>query len=286
MPGSQLPDLKIRVVLLFVFLMVTVPLFAQHKIPSGYCITSQEEQVFEAINKIREAYKKKPLKLSVSLSFVARTHVQDLQVNHPDTSICNLSSWSNKGKWTPCCFNPYVVNQEGMWNKPKELTNYRYRGYELASYFQDGMNVDSLVRFLQDADDALDMILTQNAWEKKSWVCMGVGLSKNYASLWFGQREDAAGAPKLCHKGKKVSDKTVVKAKVYYLIAGSFPNKSDAKEALRRFKKNGYKDAGILEGKGRVRIYLARYKSFTEASNAKKKLPYNHRKAWILEGTR
>lgn len=286
MPVSRNKSLGSPIILMFVFWVVSIPLFAQHKIPSGYCMTGQEEQVFEAINKIREAYHKKPLKLSVSLSFVAHTHVYDLQVNHPDTSICNLSSWSDKGKWTPCCFNPYVVNQNGMWNKPKELTNYRYRGYELASYFQDGMNVDSLVHFLQDADDALDMILTQNDWEKKSWVCMGVGLSQNYATIWFGQRDDAAGKPKLCRKGKSKSAGTVVKAKVYYLIAGSFPDKSDAKEALRRMKKNGYNHAGILEGKGRIRVYLARYKSFKEADNARKKLPYNHRKAWILEGSR
>ncbi|MBN2638594.1 MAG: SPOR domain-containing protein [Bacteroidales bacterium] len=276
---------SLRIILTIGVIFTSFYVDAQHKIPSGYCMTSEEEQVAEAINKIREVYHKKPLELSVSLSFVAHTHVNDLQVNHPDTSICNLSSWSDKGSWTPCCFNPYVVKQECMWDKPKELTTYRYRGYELASYFQDGMNVDSLVKFLQDADDALDMILTQNDWEKKSWICLGVGLSDNYASIWFGQRPDAEGKPKICKNNRhKETVKTEIHQKVYYLIAGSFPNMSDAKEALRRTKKNGFDQAGILEAKGRIRLYLDKYKSLKEATKARKKLPYEHRKAWILQG--
>lgn len=270
--------------LISVFWSYTI--YAQHKIPSHYCLSEQEKWVASAINKIREANNKKPLQLSVSLSFVARTHVVDLQVNHPDTSICNLSSWSNKGNWTPCCYNPYVVKNDGMWDKPKELTNYRYRGYELASYFQDGINVDTLLHFLQNSDEALNMILTQDLWSKKSWVCMGVGLSENYASLWFGQREDKDGTPEMCHKQKvkKPHKDLKVEKMVYYLIVGSFPNLNDAKEALRRMKKNGYHHAGILQSKGRIRIYINQYSGFKAAMKAKSKLPYSYRKSWVLEG--
>jgi hypothetical protein len=173
-----------------------------------------------------------------------------------------------------------------MWDKPKELTNYRYRGYELASYFQDGMNVDSLMRFLQNSDDTMDMILTDNFWEKKSWACVGVGLSDNYASIWFGQRPDREGKPKVCKGNESKRHKSVaIQKKVYYLIVGSFPNVSDAREALRRMKRNGYKDAGILRNKGRSRVFIHRYDSFKEANQAKKKLPYIYRKAWVLEAT-
>ena len=279
-------NIKHPLLFLLLFFFYSFPLHAQHKIPSKFCITAQEERVAEAINKIREAHHKKALQLSVSLSYVGRMHARDLQVNHPDTSICNLSSWSDKGKWTPCCFNPYVVNQKGMWDKPKELTNYRYRGYELASYFQDGMNVDSLMQFLQNADDAMDMILTDNYWEKKSWACVGVGLSDNYASIWFGQRLDREGKPKVCKGNASKRHKSVaIQKKVYYLIVGSFPNVSDAREALRRMKRNGYKGAGILRNKGRSRVFIHRYDSFKEANQAKKKLPYIYRKAWVLEAT-
>ncbi len=104
-------------------------LLAQKKIPSSFCLHPAEKRLADSINNIRLSQGKKALQLSVSLSFVARAHVADLLNNHPDTSICNLSSWSDKGPWKACCYNPYVVNHNGMWEKPKELTNYPYRGY-------------------------------------------------------------------------------------------------------------------------------------------------------------
>lgn len=277
----------------YVFLVIiffsSLQLFAQHRIPSGYCMTKEEQQLAEAINKIRIEHGKSPVKLSVSLSYVAKTHVKDLEVNHPDTSVCNLSSWSNKGKWTPVCFNPYVVDQKAMWDKPRQLTRYPYNGYELAGYMQDGIIVDSLADLWDTLWQSLNMILTEGSWSKKSWRAMGVGIEGNYASVWFGQREDKEGEPRLCHRSRhetrkeKAEEKKIHQKEFYYLIVGSFPNMDDAREVVRRLKKNGFKNAGIMANPNKYRVYFDRYENYKEALKAKKKLPYNYKKTWILK---
>lgn len=120
--------------LVFAFLgLGTNKVLSQNTIPDGFCISPVEKQLFDKINTLLNEYGEKSLSLSASLSLVAKTHVDDLMKNRPDTSICNLSSWSDKGNWTSCCHNPYVPQQDCMWDKPKEITPYPYRGYELAS---------------------------------------------------------------------------------------------------------------------------------------------------------
>lgn len=272
-------------VLIFFF---SLKLFGQHRIPSGFCMNQDEKELAEAINKIRVKHGKSPIKLSLALTYVAETHVNDLEVNHPDTSVCNLSSWSNKGKWTPVCFNPYVVDRKAMWDKPRELTPYPYNGYELAGYMEGGIIVDSLAELWDTLGESLDMITTEGRWNNKKWEAMGVGISGNYASVWFGQREDNEGTPQLCSSKKeaakeKVIDKERHQKEYYYLISGSFPNMDDAGEAVRRLKENGFKHAGILASPNRIRIYLNRFENIKDALEAKKKLPYSYRDAWILK---
>ncbi len=275
--------------LFFVFIFFfSLKLFGQHKIPSGFCMDQNEKELAEAINKIRVEHGKKPVKLSVSLTFVAETHVKDLEVNHPDTSVCNLSSWSNKGKWTPVCYNPYVVDRKAMWDKPRELTPYPYNGYELVAYMEGGIHMDSLAILWDTLAESLDLITTEGIWNKKSWLAMGVGISGNYASVWFGQREDRKGEPRMCSSKKTAAkERVIAKEKhqkpFYYIISGSFPNIKDAGEAVRRLKKNGFSNAGILANSKRIRVYLNRFNKIKDAQKARKKLPYSYRKAWILK---
>ena len=259
-------------------------LIAQKKIPSDFCIRPAEKRLADSINRIRIAHGKKAIPLSVSLSYVAKVHVTDLIQNHPDTGICNLSSWSDKGKgrWKAVCFNPYVVSQEGMWKKPQELTSYRYRGYELAGYMQDSMRVDTILGLWEDSPEAMAMILTTGRWEKKSWAAMGVALNGHYASVWFGQRPDKAGEPKLCREKQKHTTK---KAKVhsYYLIYGSYPGISSAKKVLSRLKLKGYKKTGILRNHKHIRVYLYESSNFQQVKKERQKLSKKYPKLWILQ---
>jgi ribosomal protein S21 len=133
------------------------------------------------------------------------------------------------------------------------------------------------------------MILTEGKWQKKSWACMGVGLSEHYVALWFGQRPDSKGKPRLCKKqthhnvqqGPKTKQST--KVPTYYLVLGTYKSMKNANEALRRFRKNGFSKAGILRKNHKIRIYADRYKGFKAALKAKQRLPFSYRDAWILE---
>ena len=279
--------LKLTRFLLTFTLLFSAHIFAQKDIPDDFCISHQEQQLFDQLNILLEEYGEKPLQPSVSLFYVAHLHIDDLAQNHPDTSICNLSSWSDKGDWTACCHNPYLPQQDCMWDKPKELTRYPYRGYELAAYFEDEFNVDSVIGLLGNSKQVLDMLLTSGNFEKKTWICMGVGMNKHYVSVWFGQRADRAKNIILCdttdYQDAVPVASASVKAVNYYLIVGSLQELRDAKEFLRRLKKNGYENAGILSDSQNHRIYVKRFSNLKEAMFAKKQLPYSYRDAWIFK---
>jgi len=223
--------------------------------------------------------------LSASLSVVAKLHVKDLLEHHPDTSICNLSSWSDKGKWTPCCYNAYIPNPLCMKKKPKELTPYPYYGYEMAAYFQDDYSLDSLAPMWSDTKQVLDMILTRGEWAEKKWVVAGVGINNHYVSVWFGQKPDRQGYPKVCKGDSKEVKSSIVDSSTsfFYLIIASFTNRADAKEALKRTEKSGFNKAGILHNGINYRVYLDRFTTLKKASFEKEKLPATYRNAWILK---
>jgi hypothetical protein len=266
----------------FILIWLPILLYGQKKVPSSYCLHPVEKQLADSINHIRKIHGKKAIPLSVSLCYVARTHVNDLLKHHPDTSICNLSSWSNKGHWKPCCYNRYVTNHECMWRKPKELTSYPYRGYEMAAYSQDNMNIDSIIAMWEVSPEALDMILTKGIWEKKSWACMGIGVNRHYISVWFGQRADRAGKPKMCHKtSKNKISKTISHG--YYLIYGSFPDYSTAIRAQKRVKAKGFTKAGILKSGKYIRVYLYRSSDFQYIKKERQKWKKKYPGLWILQ---
>jgi hypothetical protein len=258
---------------------------SQNMIPDEFCISADEKKLFNMINDLRQDYDKPDIQLSICLSYVADRHVFDLETNHPDTSICNSSSWSDKGEWEACCHNKYVHDPDCMWDKPKQLTPYRYRGYELVTYFDDNPNADSIINLWGDSRDVLDMILTNGTFSKKKWICGGVAIGKNYVSLWFGQRSDVLGSPELC-KNEVDSDTTNNQADLsntYYLIFGSFPDKHSAKTAQKEYKKDGFENAEILIGNERIRVYLEKFETLKEAMFAKQQLPFKYREAWILK---
>ncbi|MBZ0241825.1 MAG: hypothetical protein K8F24_01300, partial [Bacteroidales bacterium] len=232
--------------LLLSFLLISLSASAQSFDYENVCLNASEQKLAKLINDFRKANRKGSLPLSKALSIVAKTHVADLQNNNPDTSICLTASWSNKGKWTACCYNKYILKEDCMWDKPKELTKYPYRGYEL-SYFEEGIiQVDSLFSIWMSSEETKDMLLTNGNHATKKWETMGLAVGENYACVWFGQRADAAGSPPGCETLKTAEIATAENAdnskpQKYYLIYGSFTLESDAKEAVKRFNNSGFK---------------------------------------------
>ena len=255
-------------------LFSTLWVSGQKAVPEDFCISPEAQRLGELLNDLRKDYGKSQVKFSVSLSYVAAVHVKDLYNNHPDTSICNLSSWSDKGTWTACCHNAYVPQQECMWSKPKELTPYPFRGYELAAFFEQGLNADSAMALWSGNKESLDMILTEGDFKSKNWQAVGVAIYKEYVSVWFGQRADNLGVPGVCTGGTQPiatsGDTTGNSRKVnFYLIIASFTDIRDAREALKRYRKSGYENAGILTGGENIRVYLDKYKDLKEVMFAK-----------------
>ncbi|MBC8319351.1 MAG: SPOR domain-containing protein [Bacteroidetes bacterium] len=280
----------ISVILLSLYFLLASPILVigQKEIPNDFCINKQEENLFNMINLLRADYEKPILQLSASLSYVAKLHVNDLQHNNPDTSICNLSSWSDNGKWTPCCYNKYLHDPGCMWDKPKELTPYTYRGYELVTFFEEDFNIDTIINLWSDSREVLNMIFTNDEYSNKKWMCAGIGISENYVSLWFGQRTDKLKRPDICDKGNYDNDPSAAiiatnKLSAYYLIFGSHNNMHAAREARRKIKENNFKNCDILVKNGKYRVYLDKFNTLKEALFAKQQLPFEYSEAWILK---
>lgn len=253
------------------------------KVPDDFCISESENNLLNRINLFRVENGKNEISNSLSLSYVASLHADDLLNNHPDTSICLLSSWSDKGNWKACCYNKYTECQDCMWDKPKELTQFTYRGYELAMYFENDFNVDSIMAMILSSDDARDMILTNGNYKKKKWICGGVGINKNYVSIWFAQRADKYGNAKVCKDEIVVVNDNQNKPSSFYVIISSSDNLKDAKESLKRLKQSGYTEAGILKSNQNQRVYLKVFSTLKEAMFFKQNLPYTYNDAWIFK---
>lgn len=275
--------LNIYIALIFSLLIFSNTNGQNGSIPDEFCISVTENQLFNRINQFRIENGKTSIENSISLSYVAKLHVDDLFKNKPDTSICNLSSWSDKGDWSACCYNSYVPNPDCMWDKPKEITSFKYRGYELALYFEEDFNVDTVMQLIQSSKEARDMILTNGNYKQKKWICGGFGINDNYVSIWFAQRPDKDGSPTIC-KGEEIQIESLEQEQAsFYLIVASFESVKDAREALRRLKQNGYKDSGILRSENNIRLYINKFDGLKEAMFFKQNLPYTYNDSWIYK---
>jgi hypothetical protein len=163
-------------------------------------LTTTEKALADQINKIRTDGGLPAVEISTSLTHVARAHVVDLNANHPDTGEdnrgedCNLHSWSNKGAWTPVCYTDDHNYKTLMWSKPGELTAYASSGYEIASFYSGGMTPETAVASWKGSPDHLSVIVNSGDWASHPWKAMGVGISGNYACVWFGELVDPAGS--------------------------------------------------------------------------------------------
>jgi hypothetical protein len=272
-----------------------LPLAAQPHTVDNFCISPAEEKLVEWINTLRRQSRLPEIQLSASLSYVAKTHVADLQMHRPDTSICSTGSWSDKGIWTPCCYQAYVLKNECMWDKPKELTPYSFRGYEI-SYYEEGIiQTDSLWKLWRSTAEVVDLILGRGIHSDKKWAAVGIGISDNYASLWLGQRPDPKGKPRICSqpdiafkpplKGQQQTTGAVTQTEIasrFYLIYGSFSVLADAEEAMRRYRNSGFRNAQVVTRDNKIRVALDVFPTLREAMFAKERLSASYADAWIL----
>ena len=158
--------------------------------PQGdFNLKPEEQQLFDLLNAYRKQQKLAPIALSPKLMQVARLHVYDLVTNQPAKGKCNLHSWSNKGKWSPCCYNGNDASAKCMWEKPKELTGYSGSGFEIAAYATN-MSPQIAIDGWKGSSGHNEVMINKGSWKNLNWQAVGVGISGDYAVIWFGTVAD------------------------------------------------------------------------------------------------
>lgn len=169
--------------------LITLTLLIFVFLTKGQNLSEEEIKLYELVMEYRAKNGLPSIPLSVSLTKVAKAHVEDLQVNKPVTSKCNLHSWSDKGPWMACCYTNDHANANCMWSKPRELTSYKGNGYEISFWTSGSATATQALNGWKTSSGHNSVIINAGIWNKK-WNAIGVGLSENYAVVWFGHELD------------------------------------------------------------------------------------------------
>lgn len=163
-------------------------------------LSQREKELAILVNEYRKSRGLKPLKVSKSLTFVARTHNNDQNKYYSESwkdkrgIEANLHSWSNHGKWTPVMYTSDHKHAEGMWNKPSELTDFKADGYEISAmgYFEADESAEFALKMWKKSEGHNAVLTGQGNWNSLS--VMGVSINGDHADIWFAdETNDPAG---------------------------------------------------------------------------------------------
>jgi hypothetical protein len=269
--------------------------FTQHPL-SEQCAESEELQLFELLTEYRRIHGLPPVPISKSLSYVARVHAMDLAFNRPDFGGCNPHSWSDKGSWKACCYARDEKRLACMNDKPKELTSYKAKAWEIV--YEGGETAKAIDAFdlWKDIGIFRDYLINTGKWTKP-WKAVGIGFYGDYATVWFGEGDDpekiyyGCGADSVqLNKSQDIisaeadeSTPSAPHAKVFRIITGSLNSLEKANLEVIRIRSLGYSNAKIVPSGNNFRISVADYPTEAEAQKAltgyKEKFP----SAWVLK---
>lgn len=160
-------------------------------------LTENEKELAILINQYRKSLNLKPLTISKSLTKVARTHVKDSNLNHPENGTDvrgvkgNLHSWSDQGSWKPVCYTSDHKYSDLMWSKPSELTQYKGSGFEISLYSSGTVTPKGALGGWKSSSGHNAVIIGEGYWSNLN--TMGIGIDGNYSHVWFGMEDDSAG---------------------------------------------------------------------------------------------
>ena len=159
-------------------------------------LTVDEATLYLAINAYRAKLGLSTLSFSKSLTQVARAHVQDSNNYHPERQVDvrgvqgNLHSWSSNGSWTPVVYTSDHLYADKMWSKPSELTQYTSPGFEISAN-AGSITPERALSLWMSSSAHNAVIIGSGQWG--DLTTMGVGISGDYAHVWFGSAADPAG---------------------------------------------------------------------------------------------
>lgn len=161
-------------------------------------LSEKEKELVKLINDYRISLGKKPLNVSKSLTYVARTHNRD-QVLHFENDLkddqgrpANMHSWSKYGNWTPTMYNKHSRHRL-IWNKPGELTPYKSEGFEISAgqqYYTEvyQMTPEIALNLWKNSPDHNEFIIKNNVLYDiyHAERIMGISIHDGFANVWFG----------------------------------------------------------------------------------------------------
>jgi len=281
----------------------------QGKIPVNFCISPVEVELYNMINEYRKLYNLPPIPLSRSLSYVAKTHARDLFFNRPDQGACNFHSWSDKGKWKPFCYPKDEKKNFSVWDKPKEITPYKSKGYEIVYWENNPVNIDSILPFWKSIDYFNSFLIYTGKWQGKKWMAIGVAIYENYASVWFGEIPDPEGEPWICGREPEkrpppdepktdslasavapaenqqktaIMDSMAVVPSYYIIVSSQQPMGKSNKLASELLAK-GYKDAKVMVKNNKVRVSIMEVNNKSAADSVLREVKKIYKDAWIYK---
>lgn len=277
--------------LLFLFLFVSILSQAQNfdaGVFENHCTSPEERKLYTLINEYRTSKQLPAIELSASLCYVAKVHAMDLAFNRPDFGGCNPHSWSDKGKWKPCCYAKDENRTACMTTKPKELTGYRYKAYETVYYDGEAAKPEDAIDLWTSIELMNDYLLNTGKWTKP-WKAMGVGIYHNYACVWFGEGEDAAeviidcGSDSLKRKQDSLTSLVTNDPSSYFIITSSAGTIDQANQEVKRLKGLGYANARHLKNASFYRISVDFFRDEESAYKALEKVKKVFPDAWLLK---
>ena len=72
-----------------------------------------------------------------------------------------------------------------MWDKPKELSNYEFPGYEISCVSSDELTPEEALNTWKLSKAHNNVIVNKGIWDTK-WEAIGIGMYEGYATVWFG----------------------------------------------------------------------------------------------------
>lgn len=169
------------------------------------CLSDSEYELYELLMAYRKEKGLPSIPLSKSLTNVAKVHAIDLSVSRPFNHRCNPHSWSKNPNWTTCCYTSDHKNMDCAQSKPQELTEYTGLGFEIVNGFSQfktyqGQTISPEVTLSgwKSSKGHNETIINLGIWKKKKWKAIGVGMHRDFATVWFGTEEDPAGTVSKC----------------------------------------------------------------------------------------
>ena len=160
-------------------------------------LTEKEAKLYYKINAYRESLGLPKLSFSKSLTEVARAHVRDSNTYTPENQVDsrgeqgNLHSWSGNGSWTRLVYTDDHHYGNGMWSKPREITNYTGNGYEISAKYSGMISPETALNLWKNSPGHNQVMSTQGMWSDLK--TMGVSIDGHYAHVWFGSDADPDG---------------------------------------------------------------------------------------------